>query len=146
MSLQKLARELDETARQSAAMLEGITEALELLTDSTAGKDASVRQAMLMIEQRLSHPDLLTDISRELGISMRQLERRFIADVAITPRNYRLKLRLARARWMIEHTDASLTDIGFECGFGNCSHCSRAFTSHFKASPSSLRRTLRVPA
>lgn len=108
--------------------------------------DSVVRQAMLMIEQRLSHPDLLTDISRELGISMRQLERRFIADVAITPRNYRLKLRLARARWMIEHTDASLTDIGFECGFGNCSHFSRAFTSHFKASPSSLRRTIRVPA
>ena len=33
MSLQKLARELDETARQTAAMLEGITEALEILAD-----------------------------------------------------------------------------------------------------------------
>jgi len=111
-----------------------------------ASGDTVVRQAMLMIEQRLSQPDLLSDISRELGISMRQLERRFVADVSITPRNYRLKLRLARARWMIEHTDASLTDIGFECGFGNGSHFSRAFTNHFKASPSSLRRTQRAPA
>ena len=111
-----------------------------------ASGDTVVRQAMLMIEQRLAQPDLLTDISRELGISMRQLERRFAADVSITPRNYRLKLRLARARWMIEHTDASLTDIGFECGFGNCSHFSRAFTNYFRMSPSSLRRTSRVPA
>jgi transcriptional regulator GlxA family with amidase domain len=107
--------------------------------------DSVVREAMLLIEQRLPHPDLLADISRELGISMRQLERRFVADVAITPRHYRLKLRLARAKWMIEHTDASLTDIGFDCGFGNCSHFSRAFTSHFKTRPSTLRRASRNP-
>ncbi len=105
--------------------------------------DSIVRQAMLLIEQRLSQPDLLADISQELGISMRQLERRFVADVGITPRQYRLNLRLARAKWMIEHTDVSVTDIGFECGFGNCSHFSRAFTSHFKARPSSLRRLAR---
>jgi AraC family carnitine catabolism transcriptional activator len=74
---------------------------------------------------------------------MRQLERRFVADVGITPREYRLKLRLARAKWMIEHTDVSVTDIGFECGFGNCSHFSRAFTSHFKTRPSMLRRQAR---
>jgi transcriptional regulator GlxA family with amidase domain len=108
--------------------------------------DSLVRQAMLMIEQRLSHPDLIADISRELGISMRQLERRFVADVSITPREYRINLRLARAKWMIEHTDASLTDIGFECGFGNCSHFSRAFTHHFKTSPSRLRRSSRALA
>lgn len=107
--------------------------------------DGIVRQAMLLIEQRLAHPDLLGEISGELGISMRQLERRFVADVGITPREYRLKLRLARAKWMIEHTDVSVTDIGFECGFGNCSHFSRAFTSHFKTRPSSLRRSGRVP-
>jgi transcriptional regulator GlxA family with amidase domain len=95
---------------------------------------------MLLIEQRLSQPNPLTEISASLGISMRQLERRFVADVGITPRDYRLQLRLARARWMIEHTDLSVTDVGFECGFGDCSHFSRAFTGHFKVRPSSLRR------
>ncbi|MCC6197889.1 MAG: GlxA family transcriptional regulator [Burkholderiales bacterium] len=106
--------------------------------------DPVVRRAMLLIEQRLSNPDLLADISREIGVSTRQLERRFLADVAIAPRQYRLKLRLARARWMIEHTDARLTDIGLECGFGSCSHFSRAFSSHFHARPSSLRRRIRA--
>jgi len=105
--------------------------------------DSLVRQAMLLIEQKLSQPDLLADISRSMGISMRQLERRFVADVGITPRDYRLNLRLARARWMIEHTDASVTDVGFECGFGGCSHFSRSFTSHFKSPPSALRRLAR---
>lgn len=103
-------------------------------------QDSVVRQAMLLIEQKLSQSDPLTDISASLGISIRQLERKFVADVGITPRDYRLHLRLARARWMIEHTDLSVTDVGFECGFGDCSHFSRAFTSHFKVRPSSLRR------
>ena len=102
--------------------------------------DSMVRQAMLLIEQKLSQSDPLTGISEALGISMRQLERKFVADVGITPRDYRLQLRLARARWMIEHTDLSVTDVGFECGFGDCSHFSRAFTGHFKVRPSSLRR------
>jgi transcriptional regulator GlxA family with amidase domain len=102
--------------------------------------DSVVRQAMLLIEQKLAQPDPLTDISAALGISMRQLERKFVADVGITPRDYRLQLRLTRARWMIEHTDLSVTDVGFECGFGDCSHFSRAFTGHFKVRPSSLRR------
>lgn len=103
--------------------------------------DSVVRQAMLLIEQKLAQPEPLTGIAEALGISMRQLERKFVADVGITPRDYRLQLRLTRARWMIEHTDLSVTDVGFECGFGDCSHFSRAFTSHFKVRPSSLRRS-----
>lgn len=106
---------------------------------SRQGKDSMVRRAMLLIEQKLSQPDPLMDISTALGISLRQMERRFIADVGVTPRNYRMHLRLERARWMIEHTDLSVTDVGLECGFGDCSHFSRAFSSRFKTSPSRLR-------
>lgn len=102
--------------------------------------DLLVRRAMLLIEQKLAEGGSLADLSESLGIGMRQLERRFVADVGISPRQYRLHLRLARARWMIEHTDHSLTDIGMECGFGDCSHFSRAYTAHFKTQPSSLRR------
>lgn len=106
-------------------------------------RDATVRRAMLMIEQKLSHSEPLTQVAQSLGIGMRQLERRFVADVGITPREYRLQLRLARAHWMIAHTDLSITDVGLECGFGDCSHFSRAFSGRFKIPPSQLRRTAR---
>ena len=46
MTLQKLARELDETARQTASMLEGITDALELLAENVSSRDATVREAI----------------------------------------------------------------------------------------------------
>lgn len=105
--------------------------------------DVLVRKAMLLIEQQMSHGMPLAQVAAALGIGIRQLERRFVADVGMTPRGYRKRLRLACARWMVEHTDRSLTDVGFECGFGDGSHFSRAFGGHFKVLPSSLRRSRR---
>lgn len=72
MSLQKLARELDETARQSAAMLEGITEALELLSDSSVNKDASVKQALSMIVTALQGQDRIEQRCRNMALAARQ--------------------------------------------------------------------------
>jgi hypothetical protein len=72
MSLQKLARELDETARQSASMLEGITEALDLLSESDASKDPSVRQAMGMIIQALQGQDRIEQRCRNMALAARQ--------------------------------------------------------------------------
>jgi hypothetical protein len=72
MSLQKLARELDETARQSASMLEGITEALEVLADSHLNKDASVRQAVGMIITALQGQDRIEQRCHNMALAVRQ--------------------------------------------------------------------------
>jgi len=115
----------------------------ESVVTRSAG-DSVVRRAMLLIEERLAQSEALSDVADHLGISMRQLERRFEADVGMTPRAYRQQLRLDRARWMIEHTDLSVTAVGLECGFGDCSHFSRAFMAHFAQPPSTMRRHSRA--
>lgn len=72
MSLQKLARELDETARQTASMLEGITEALELLADKNLSKDASVREAVQMIVTALQGQDRIEQRCHNMALAVRQ--------------------------------------------------------------------------
>jgi len=104
-------------------------------------QDWFVRRAMLLIEQKVSQPEPINEVVSSLGIGIRQLERRFFADVGMTMREFRSQLRLARAKWMIENTDLSLTHIGLECGFGGCSHFSRAFTARFHMRPSAARRS-----
>lgn len=104
-------------------------------------QDWYVRRAMLLLEQKLSQAEPINEVVSALGIGIRQLERRFYADVGMTMREYRAQLRLARAKWMIENTDLSLTDIGLECGFGGCSHFSRAFSARFRVRPSAVRRS-----
>lgn len=106
-------------------------------------KDLIVRQAMQIIEQDLAEPEKLSDLSQSLGVNLRQLERRFISNIGITPREYRLRLRLVRAKWLIEQTDRSMTEIALESGFNNCSHFSNTFKSHFNSKPSDVRRSAR---
>jgi transcriptional regulator GlxA family with amidase domain len=109
-------------------------------------QDSIVRQAMLMIEQDLTHIKPLSALSRSLGVSMRQIERRFVSDVGMTPREYRLRLRLARAKWMLEHTDRSVTEIGIDCGFNESSHFSSTYKRYFNTQPSHARRLARSRA
>lgn len=71
MSLQKLARELDETARQSAAMVDGISAALALLAVSGAGED-NVRQATRLIVTALQGQDRIEQRCRNMADAVRQ--------------------------------------------------------------------------
>lgn len=72
MSLQKLARELDETARQTASMLEGITEALELLAEKNLSQNPTVREAVLMIVTALQGQDRIEQRCHNMALAVRQ--------------------------------------------------------------------------
>lgn len=72
MSLQKLARELDETARQTASMLEGITEALELLAEKQISKDPTVREAVQLIITALQGQDRIEQRCHNMALAVRQ--------------------------------------------------------------------------
>lgn len=72
MSLQKLARELDETARQTASMLEGITEALEVLAESGVNKDPSVRHAVHLVITALQGQDRIEQRCHNMALAVRQ--------------------------------------------------------------------------
>lgn len=106
--------------------------------------DATVRRAMLLIEQDLAGAASCSDIAAALGIGVRQLTRRFVADVGLTPQGYRVRLRLARADWMVRQTDRSMTEIAFECGFSDNAHLSRAFKDSFAVAPTQARRASRT--
>jgi hypothetical protein len=72
MSLQKLARELDETARQSAAMVEGITTALEILADRNLNFEQSRRDAVAMIVTALQGQDRIEQRCQNMALAVRQ--------------------------------------------------------------------------
>lgn len=105
-------------------------------------RSALVRKAMLRIERTLSEDVSFKELAASLAVSRRKLERHFIADVGMTPGNYKLKLRLARAKWLLEHTDRPVTGIALECGFSCASHFSRQFKRHFTQLPSQIRQKL----
>ncbi|HTM78122.1 MAG TPA: hypothetical protein VL133_10905 [Devosia sp.] len=72
MSLQKLARELDETARQTAGMVEGITDALDVLADPTLDREKAVRDAIQMIVTALQGQDRIEQRCHNMALAVRQ--------------------------------------------------------------------------
>jgi hypothetical protein len=72
MSLQKLARELDETARQTAGMVEGIAEALATLADPDMDPVHARRQAIDMIVTAIQGQDRIEQRCQNMALAVRQ--------------------------------------------------------------------------
>lgn len=72
MSLQKLARELDETARQTASMVEGVSDALEVLADKSLDSSVARRRAASMIVAALQGQDRIEQRCRNMALAVRQ--------------------------------------------------------------------------
>ncbi|WP_417307565.1 hypothetical protein [Devosia sp.] len=72
MTLNKLARELDETARQSAALVDGITEALELLSSSDAPSAQTRKEVARMIISALQGQDRIEQRCNNMALAVRQ--------------------------------------------------------------------------
>src|SRR6195952_5549873 len=72
MSLQKLARELDETPPQPAAMVEGIASALEVLADKSLSCQASKAEAVAMIVNALQGQDRIEQRCQNMALAVRQ--------------------------------------------------------------------------
>lgn len=88
---------------------------------------------------RLSEPApvAVAQLANELGVSERQLERRFLARVGITPKRFATLRRFERALAMAESA-GSLGRLAQEAGYYDQSHFIREFRSYAGAAPSQL--------
>lgn len=123
---------------EEAALPSGAWQPEEVVT--RPAQDSLVKRAMLDIEQNVGRRTSLPKLAGSLGISVRQLQRRFESDIGIGVREYRSSLQLSRAKWLVEHTDRSMTEIALDCGFSDSAHFSRTFKTHFDILPSLHRK------
>ena len=101
---------------------------------------ATVRRALLMMESNLQQPLSIADIARAVGRSNRQLERLFATELGTSPRQAYMTLRIHTAAGLVSSGDLPIGDVGYEAGFINATHFSRAFRKYAGLSPSELRK------
>lgn len=77
----------------------------------------------------------VSDLARDVGMSMFHFTRVFTALMGEPPHRYRLRARLDAARRMLRD-GRSVTETCYACGFGNLSHFSRSFVRRFGHAPS----------
>jgi transcriptional regulator GlxA family with amidase domain len=100
-----------------------------------------VRKAIIHMEQHISDPLSIEELSRRIGLSTRQFERLFRVATTISPTVFYRSLRLRYGLWRLTRTRRSITEIAQECGFADCAHFSRQFRALYKVPPSEIRRS-----
>lgn len=102
-------------------------------------RDLRVRKAMLLMERNLESPLSAEFIARHVGVSVRQLERLFKTETALSPSQFALRIRLQHAHQRLLHGQEPIADIALQSGFVNRSHFARSFRLEFGITPSALR-------
>lgn len=139
-----------EMKRAMLGLFQGLLERIEpagLRLEILRSNDARIRKSM----ERLLARDLGIMFSRdqlaqECGLSSSQLNRIWIRDFGMTPRQFWDQRRIQWAREQIEHGKLSLKEIGAALGFAHASQFSTWFRLAQHDSPAKYRRLHRVRA
>jgi AraC-like DNA-binding protein len=85
----------------------------------------------------------LSELSSQVAMSPFLFARVFRELIGLPPHKYLLRLRLARARTLLE-SGMNVTNTCYSAGFNNLSHFIRTFRKHFGFVPSAMRSSRSV--
>jgi transcriptional regulator GlxA family with amidase domain len=107
-------------------------------------RNRHLAMAMQLMETHLDDPLCMKDVARQIGLSVRQLERLFQRHLNASPNRHYMVLRMTRARKLLSQTELSITDIALACGFTSPSHFSKKYREYFGQS-AQQHRTVNAP-
>ncbi len=96
--------------------------------------------AVELMEANTREPISQTELAEYVGLSRRQLQRLFQRYLRCTPSRHYLRVRLERAKDLLNQTTMGLVEIASLAGFVSTSHFSKSFKECYGHSPSAERR------
>jgi AraC family transcriptional regulator of adaptative response / DNA-3-methyladenine glycosylase II len=103
------------------------------------GSESIVHRALRIITETGGDEISLETLSRELGISARQLRRMFAQSLGTSPRSIVQSNRLALARQLLTTSQLPMTGIAMAAGFGSVRRFNAAIRNAFDMTPSEFR-------
>lgn len=91
-------------------------------------------------ETRLSGTVTVETLAEELHLSKAQVNRVLKKHYGMTFREKLLRARMARAVWLLRHTDKKLDEVAGEVGYGSASAFHEVFRKQFHMPPEKYRR------
>jgi transcriptional regulator GlxA family with amidase domain len=135
---QALAAKVSDWFLQTAVRLGDDSQRISL-RERLGTSNRAVLSATTAMERRLASLTSREELAKAAGVSVRQLERLFIAHLGVTIEQHYLTLRLAKARALLQQTSMPVVEIGAECGFASASHFARVYRRAFDLTPSQDR-------
>ena len=110
-------------------------------TGALAIEDREVAQALRFIREQGCGPIDVEDVVRVVPLSRSVLQRRFRALLGRSVHDEIVRLRLARARELLQETDLPLAEIAERAGFRHQEYMGAVFRRRLHMTPGSLRRS-----
>lgn len=110
------------------------------LAEGAADNDARLNQLIAWLEDHYADEVCWEAIADRFSLSLRTLHRQLKQQTGLSPQRYLNRLRLIKARHLLRHSDESVTDIAYRCGFGDSNHFSTLFKREFCWSPRDVRQ------
>jgi AraC family transcriptional regulator, carnitine catabolism transcriptional activator len=102
--------------------------------------DAAVARAQSLMRKHVDELLACREIARRVGLSLRQLERRFRIELRSSVLQRYRQIRMAKAHQLLQQTKLSVTEVALSCGFASPEYFCRSYRDFFGCSPSSDRR------
>ncbi len=97
------------------------------------------RAAAIMDENRLVESNV-SELAEKLGITDRHLRRIFAEEFGVAPIQYLQTCRLLLAKNLLTDTTLSVTQVALSSGFGSLRRFNDLFKTHYKLTPTDLRK------
>ncbi len=99
-------------------------------------EDAFIQKLRSLIESQIDDPDLsIQKVSKELFMSRAHLHRKVSALTGQSPSVFIRRIRLHKAKEMLENGELNVTQIAYEVGFKNPSYFTTSFKEEFGVAP-----------
>lgn len=106
----------------------------------TGIRDDLVLDAVARLDAGEEGQIAISAVAEGLGVTIERLERAFRAEVGLLPAEYHKRMKLKRARDLLEHSAMSIREIGLASGYQSFSSFVRAFRTVYGKTPGQLRR------
>ncbi|MBI9017732.1 MAG: helix-turn-helix transcriptional regulator [Phycisphaerae bacterium] len=102
-----------------------------------------VKQARDLLEQQYTDPQCnVNKLAGQLKTHRSQLSRLFRKAAGMSPSEYLQRLRLRKALSLLHHSDMSISEIAFACGYSDPAYFSRRITQEMGRCPNEFRKSL----
>ncbi len=119
----------------------GAVEAARLPAGTRYGtSDPRLLAIIAAMEEQCEEPLDAAALAKVGGVSERQMERLFRAELHARPMGFYLQRRLEKAERLITYSQMSMRDVSIAAGFSSLSQFSRAFASRYGVPPTVFRR------
>ncbi len=110
----------------------------KLVAGENSGALKPEGEAILAIFRRINDPYSPTELSEDLNISLRTLERVLGNALQCTPRELIIAVKMREALRLMREDSLSVTSTAYRLGFSSPSHFSRRFKAFYKKAPSRM--------